>query len=242
MSSLSEKELRRQQEAELWQEWRKGRALPVRHALVEHHLGWVRLIVREVQAEFRAPHAEWSDYLHYGTVGLLEAIERFDPDYGVEFRTFARKRVRGAIFNGIGNFVAIAREHSTVDRNLRDRAQSLIEDSGHDPLQDLIGLSIGLAIGHLLENGIEHADGKQVDEPYAAMEQLELEGTIRTVIDGMTEREQSVIRLHYFQQISFTDIATLLNISKGRVSQLHRQGLNRIKQHFDDLRERDIIV
>lgn len=241
-AEVSERDVRRQREAELWQRWREGRDDAVRHALVELHLYWVRLIAREVQAEMRVTNAEWSDYLHYGTVGLLESIERFDPDYGVEFQTYARKRVRGAIFNGIGDFVSTSRSGGAEDLRLQERARSLLEEGSDDPLQEIIALSVGLAIGHLLDHEAESRDGGHGDSTYAAVERSDMEAIVAAAIEELPERERSVMRLHYFQQISFTDVAALLGVTKGRVSQLHSQAVKRIKGRFDELRERDVTV
>jgi RNA polymerase sigma factor for flagellar operon FliA len=115
-----------------------------------------------------------------------------------------------------------------------DRAHSLADklDVSDDPLQALAELVAGLALGLMLEgtNLIEPADG--VDRrpgPYDTLALRELLAMLAREVGRLPEREAVVIRQHYANGVSFTQIAQLLAISKGRVSQLHASALAKLR-------------
>lgn len=221
-------------EALLWSAWRNKRCAATRHALVDHYAGWTRVVARDVFVRVRVQGAEWTDYVHYATIGLLECLDRFDPDKGVHFQTYARHRLRGAILNNIGRF-AERSSHGNGGR-YAERTESLDaggSESG-DTLRDLIDVSVGLAIGYLLELGTVPSSSQPENDAYRQLESEHLEANLAMLVDKLPDKERAVVTGHYYQQMSFVEVAAMLELTKGRISQLHRQAMNRIRLWLEE--------
>lgn len=212
----------------LWHRWVVGREMPARQALLQAHLSWARLVAKDVYLKVRLHEAEWADYVQNATVGLLEAIDRFQPNRGVDFRTYARHRVRGAVFNGLRHLAATPqaeRPHASAG----DRSASLAaEDS--DPFDAFVSWTIGIGIGQLLESA-SLADDQQASAPgpYANAVRDQLKDALQRAMDNLPEREWLILTMHYFQHVPFVDIAAQMQLTKGRISQLHRQAMERLR-------------
>lgn len=216
----------------LWTRWRVHGEVEARQALFEEHLPWVRMVARDVFLRVRLRTVEWADYVHLASVGLLESIDRYQPERGVPFTAFARLRVRGAVFNGLHEF----REHSGAprrDERYAERTADLADESGDGELDDVIAATIGLAFGYLLEQQSLSGDDAQACAGYRSVEAEDIEKLLKRAVETLPERERFIVRAHYFQQLSFTEIAGVLKVTKGRVSQLHSQALRRIKQDYE---------
>lgn len=213
-------------EAALWREWRQTADATSRGRLIEFYDGWVQKVAQDVFLQIPVQGAEWADYVHYGNIGLMESIDRFDPTRGAQFQTFARHRVRGAILNNIGRFA----ERTGRSTRYFERLDSIEETESDDALADIVDATVGLAIGYLLELGtLPSGNTENRNTTYDNVEAGEEQASLVGKIGELPEREQQVIRYHYFQQISFTEIADMLGVTRGRVSQLHRQAIERIR-------------
>lgn len=223
-------------ESQLWEHWVGERDRTSRDALILLHAPWARLVARDVFLRVRSRNTEWGEFAQNATVGLIEAVDRYDPVRGVEFRTFARHRVRGAVFNGLRQLwdrgVANTRD------SILERSASLDEADG-DPLECFVSWTVGVGIGHLLDvTSLPGADGYPRG-PYATLEHDQRCELLRELVRLLPDREAMIITLHYFQHIPFVDIAGLLNLTKGRISQLHKQAIKRLREclreYADDL-------
>jgi RNA polymerase sigma factor FliA len=158
-------------------------------------------------------------------------MDRFDPDRGIKFETYARYRVRGAVFNGLRtlreNLAQGSRANDTTSA-LLDRVESLDEHAASDPLEAFVATTVGLGLGFLLEAKSFPGREEQPDA-YAELEREELGAAVVEGVEQLSEREQAIVTLHYFHHIPFVDIAAQLGITKGRVSQLHKRALERLR-------------
>jgi len=168
---------------------------------------------------------EWGEFVQNATLGLIEAADHYDPARGVEFRTFARHRVRGAVFDGLRE---IWDQHLVSPTREADRSESLDSEQS-DPLESFVSWTVGLGIGHLLDSAASLDLAGPSRTPYAELEQNQIQILLRQAVDLLPERERLIVTMHYFQHIAFTEIASYLGVTKGRVSQLHRQGIGRLR-------------
>ncbi len=223
-------------ESQLWERWVGERDKASRDALILLHAPWARLVARDVFIRVRSRNTEWREFTQNATLGLIEAVDRYDPARGVEFRTFARHRVRGAVFNGLRQLwdQGIAAAH---DSGL-GRSESLNEDDS-DPLESFVSWTVGIGIGHLLDVASLPEIDVYSRGPYATLERDQRCELLRQLVRLLPERESMILTLHYFQHLPFTEIAKLLNVTKGRVSQLHKQSIERLRgclrEYADDL-------
>lgn len=215
----------------LWARWVDQRNPVDREALVERYTAFTRMLAAKCYSGRISHELEFGDYLQFAMVGLLESIDRFNPELGAKFETFASQRINGAILNGVESLSEVQRQASVRHRVVKERAASLAEKTLAEPvsaLERLAEVAIGLALGFALEDsGIYEADGQRAlpDNAYSRIEMRQLSQRIAECVDSLPEQQRAVVRRHYFQQMSFAEIAEAFQLTKGRVSQIHSAAL-----------------
>lgn len=215
----------------LWRDWHQERSTAARDALIIHYSPWARVVARDVYMRVYLMHEAWHDCVQNALLGLMEAIERFDPTRGAPFRSYARIRVRGAVFDGLrvlrNIHLGLGYDAAQQVAAAKERVESL-SDGGSDPLEDFIATTVGLGLGFLLDT--QSMPGRmQPADAYAELEKAELSAAVSESLDQLTERERAVVVMHYYHQLPFVDIAERLSVTKGRISQLHKSALERLR-------------
>jgi RNA polymerase sigma factor for flagellar operon FliA len=229
-------------EAELWRQFRQARGEGVRGRLVSRYLEFARMLAARMYARRTYLELEFADYLQYARVGLLEAIDRYEEGHGAKFETFAAHRINGAILNGIASYSEVQEQVAARRRILSERLAGLHTDA---PKRDdpaalfayLAELAVGLAVGFALEGtGMVSDDSGSgyVDQAYAGLELRQLRMRLKEMLAGLNERQRMVLSWHYLLQRPFDEIATELGVTKGRVSQLHKQALGELRERWRD--------
>lgn len=207
-----------------------------RAALVDAYTPLVRRLAARCYSRRIGGELEFADLVQLGMVGLLEAIDRYAPARGVRFETFATYRVEGAILNGLPAYSELQRQLEFRRRLARERVESLQAAVGDQPraasaLERLADLAVGLALGFALEDSgmFQAEEGSQPDNAYARLELAQLRQRLAELVLQLPAAEQRVIQRHYFQQVPFDEIAAGVGLTKGRISQLHHAGLQRLR-------------
>jgi len=221
-----------------WRAFAVHRDTERRNRLVEAHLPLARTIAATMYAARAGIVAEFGDYLQFATLGLIEAVDRFDPGRGVAFAGFASVRIRGAVLNSLE---ALSEQYQQVNLRKRLRQERLdslrtMRPSPHarDRFAALADVTVALALSHLLEDSGMIA-GRSEDasayrqEFYASVFDRQMRDGLLRLVQALPEQERRVVRYHYYQNIAFTEIAALLGVTKGRVSQIHRQALELLR-------------
>lgn len=230
-------ELRSADDAEqhLWTAYRDG-AADAHARLLEQYLPLARRVAASLYARRAVDDIEFGDYLHLAYTGLLEAMQRYRYTPLTQFATFATYRIRGAVLNGVPRMTEVGDQIATLRRLQRERARSLRDDGTAVPthLAGLLELVVNLALTvQLDELGEDDAAHGSADDPYASCEYDDLQQRLRQVVERLPERERTVVYYHYFHQMQFEQIADVIGLSKSRVSRLHKEIIERIR---DDLR------
>lgn len=223
-------------EDQLWARWRELADAEAREALINHYAPYARMLAAKIYSRRISNEFEFNDYLQYATIGLIESVDRFDPQRGVKFMTYATLRVEGEILSGLERLSEQQQQLGLKRRLKRERLQDAIDnppsqDDPEDVLRFLADVGIGLALGFILEGEglIQTEEAALPDLGYQQLELKQLRARLLHYVRQLTEREQEVVRMHYLHEISFEEISRMLGISKGRVSQLHKQALNRLR-------------
>jgi RNA polymerase sigma factor for flagellar operon FliA len=225
-------------EAALWRRFRFEREWPCRAALFDRYRPLARAIAGRQMRRRASYSAEAGDLEHFAYQGLLEAIDRFDPLKGVPFSAFARRRVLGAIVDGRGRLSEVAARIGFRHRLEQERARALgAAASKRDDAFVMLGdLATALAVGLMIEAGGDSLE--PVDPGPSAYDSLawrETQAVLASAIDALPEREALIVRQHYLHGVSLTQVAALLGLSKGRVSQLHYAALARLRKKVGGL-------
>lgn len=244
-------------EAEWWRRWRSQGDAAARAALIELYLPYARMLAAiSFQSRYH-DEVEFGDYLQLASIGLMEAVDRYDPAHGAQFRTYSSSRIRGAILSGLDRLTEKGQQIALRKRLAKERLQAAEEDAARtaapagaeavDPsasrspqelLAYLAEVGIGLAIGVMLEGsgmiGSEASQDVAHDASpevlyFRKQERLHWQTLLRDLVQRLPEQERCVIRCHYEQEIPFDEIACMLELSRSRISQLHRQGVARLR-------------
>ena len=189
-----------------------------------------------------------------GTVGLLQAIDRYDPNQGVRFETYAFQRIRGAIIDAIRSLSTLSRRRAKRVRLLEETDAALAQRLGRAPTQqelatelkiDLaelsrIRLDSTLVIVSLSQPNARREDGREIPsfgdmleltdtrsgDPLTETEEV---GRLSEAIETLSERERLVLNLYYHDDLMLTEIGHMLELSVGRVSQIHVGALRKLR-------------
>lgn len=209
-------------EKTLWLTWQAEHDPQARLALFEFYAGWSRILAGHYCVRYPHPLAEYTDYLSLSSLGLLQAIDGFEPTRGVRFKTYAEPFIKGAVLKGLSCYIK-DRQHTT-----RERISSVVqEEPGEDDFSAIVNLTVGLALGYFLELGI--LDVEHDNNPASLYERQSGAETLAYLVEQLTANERQVIIGHYYQQLSFVQISELMGVSKSRVSQLHGLGLKKLR-------------
>jgi RNA polymerase sigma factor for flagellar operon FliA len=221
--------------AQLWMQYMAGRDGTMRDRLVERYLPHAKSLAAMLYRARGDNSVSFDDYLQYARLGLLEAVDRFDPRREASFETFSSYRIRGAVLNGLGDESELAAQRAYWRNRVQERMDSLRSNAFTGDVDfdfdELVQTTVGLALGELLErNAHEPADESVEANPYAATELAQLRQVIQGFVEKLPLRERDLIRRHYYEHREFQAIAEEFALTKGRVSQLHAQALARIRK------------
>lgn len=220
-------------EQALWQAFRHGGSAAAREKLFSLHFDFAKNIARRHWLDRRSGDIEFQELSQLAATGLLEALDRFDPELGTPFPAFASRRISGCIIDGIGKMSEVREQISFRNRIRAERARSLAPVDGEalaadEALRALTELAVGLALGFMLDDaGVYVPDGER-DRRASAYESLAWKETIERLLTEMSRlppRERLIIRHHYVSGLTFDQIGAVLGVTKGRVSQLHQASL-----------------
>ncbi|HEF5875104.1 TPA: sigma-70 family RNA polymerase sigma factor [Burkholderia cenocepacia] len=243
-------------ETELWRKWAAERSPNAREAVFAHYLPYARAIAARLYAGRHRDDVEFRDFVQLACIGLLESIDRFDPARGVTFETFCTTRVRGEILTGVEKLTDGQEQISFSRRVRRERVASLQADGdraarqGRDALQALGTLAAGLAIGFMLDGTgliVPPADGVPSDDPalpgaaYHGIAWRQTKTRLAAAVLHLPERTRKIIQYHYFHGLAFEQIADILGVSKGRISQLHRAALTELRERLGEAEHMHLI-
>jgi RNA polymerase sigma factor for flagellar operon FliA len=227
----------------LWAEFMRSRDARARNELIERYMPLARYTAARLFRMRADESVGFDDYLQYARLGLLEAVDRYDPAREASFETFSTYRIRGAILNGLGKESELAAQRSYWRTRTQERMDSLrpgaLQGSESD-LEGFVHLTVGMALGFLLDDSEEVPDESERSNPYAATAVAQLRRVVRLAVDRLPPRERDLICRHYFGELEFQAVASDLGITKGRVSQLHSQALLRIREFLGAELEVDV--
>lgn len=245
----------------IWKKWQEEREQQAGNYLVSKYLPLVDYVVHRFAISL--PHTVQKDDLRsFGYNGLLDAIDKFDIERGLQFETYASWRIKGAIIDGL-------RQIDWVPRSVRDKAKKIEEaytileqeklrSISDQEISDYLGMSeeevnqvlvdASLSTIISIDEPIYDEEDNQTgrynliknnlsESPEQYMHEQYIKETLAEVISRLPEKEKVVVSLFYFDEMSLTEIAEILSLSTSRISQLHSKAILRLKaainKHLD---------
>jgi RNA polymerase sigma factor FliA len=224
-----------------------------RTALIKAHLTLVDIIAGRMVTQVPS-FMNRDDMRSAGMMGLIDAANKFKPEKNILFKTFAEYRIRGAILDEMRKldwFSRSLREKQTsINRCMAELERELGRYPDEREMAERMGLSLSKyqkmlgQVSHLgcvsLNETLDHSDTgrsfqdalvdkRKSSSPVAILENHELSKSIASILEQLSEKERIVISLYYYEELTQKEIAVVLDVSEGRVSQLHSQALIKLK-------------
>ena len=222
-----------------------------RDALINETLPLIKHIAHRVATRLPS-NIEMRDLINAGVLGLIDAIEKFEPERNVKFKTYAEVRIRGAILDSLRDLDWAPRSLRKKSKNLEkiysDLSQKLGRPATDEEVSEAMGEDIesfhalvdqlhGLTIGSFenlndsddSENYINYYPDDGSNDPYTKFESNELTLLLAEAIEELPEKERLVLSLYYYEEFTMREIGALLGVNESRVSQLHTKATLRLR-------------
>ena len=249
-------------EDELCNEYKETRSPDLRDKIIRQYMPLVKYVAGKVSVGMPSS-VEFDDLVGFGQFGLLDAIEKYDPDKNVKFKTYAVTRIRGAIFDELRQLDWVPRSVRQKSREIEDtigdlearlgRSASDAEIAGklgvseeeyQQTVMKLSGTSV-LSLNDVWYSGNDNdhmSIGDSIESPSSLnpdviVEREEIRKIIIQAINELPEKEKMVIVLYYHEDLTFKEIGQVLEVSESRISQLHTKANLRLRAKLTNLRK-----
>jgi RNA polymerase sigma factor for flagellar operon FliA len=234
----------------LWGEYVRSREPRLKDEIVKRFLPLVRYVASRMSVRFQAG-LDFEDILSFGVLGLLDAVDRFEPERGFCFQTFAVPRIRGAILDELRRFDWISRSGreklQKFERTLEEIAKTNgrtddkslmtamnMDEQSYKDLLEIASRSYIVSLDDVLalEDGDMQREDTIEDESAGALDLMEQNEEIDTVVDALKklpERERTLLSLYYYEGLTLKEIGLVLGVTESRVSQLHGRALSLLR-------------
>jgi RNA polymerase sigma factor for flagellar operon FliA len=224
-----------------------------RERLILQHLPQVRLIARRIQ-ERLPENISLEDLVSTGVLGLISAIDNFDPRFNVKLKTYAEYKIRGAIFDSLRGLDWAPRQKRRKAKQIETAVNQAEQRLKRSPTEEEIAFELGVTLDEyhewLVETrglniaSLEYASGEgsgdllryiadgQDNSPSSLLERAELERLLAAGIDGIPEIERTVLSLYFREELTLREIAQVVNLHESRISQLKSQAILRLRSHL----------
>lgn len=255
------KSMQGKSEAELWKLYQKNRDPKIRDFFVKQYAPLVKYVAGKV-AIGMPNNVEFDDLVGFGVFGLFDAIEKFNPDKHVKFKTYAVTRIRGSIFDELRSIDWVPRSIRQKSKELEETVRLLESQLGRAALDEEIaeamhmdveefhklilkisGTSI-LSINDVWNVGDEN-DKISIEDsiespnslnPDTIVEKEEIKKLIIAAINQLPEKEKKVLVLYYYEDLTLKEIGEVLGVTESRISQLHTKAIMRLRSKLSNVK------
>jgi len=238
------------QRKKLWMDYSRTKSTEAREQLILEYAPLVKLVAGRLSM-YLGYNVEYEDLCSYGIFGLIDAIDKFDSLKEVKFETYASLRIRGSILDQIRKMDWIPRTIRQRQRQIDTIMKEIEAKTGRPATDEEIAKGLGISneeyvemqsqmkvtqvvsLNEFMESGAE-VPGEQTTQyrfetPEEAMSKAELKQKLMETLKLLTEKEQKVVLLYYYEELTLKEIANVLEVSESRVSQLHTKALQKMK-------------
>ncbi len=231
----------------LWMNYNNTKDKYTKGQLIEKYVPLIKHIVNRMNINL-PPYLEYEDLISYGVFGLMQAIERYDTKKGIKFETYAYTRIKGSIIDELRKTDMIPQDIRKKVKMIQNAFSEMEQLLGHsvndDDISNYLGITkkdlykiykeISAAYGVLsFDELIEYEDAGQASrQPDIQAEKEEVKEILGNAINQLPPQEKLVITLYYYEGLNFKEIAEVLELSQGRISQIHTKAILRLRGHL----------
>lgn len=216
--------------------------------IVRNYAPRIRYIALRVKSRMPA-HVDLGDLISAGTLGLLDALGKYRSDVGCRFETYADSRIRGAMLDELRRLDWMPRKLRAKMRLVEDAMGDIEVQNGRCATEEELQIATGLSIQDVRDSlvalhsslclSLEMLPEQSVEDlpalagqPQFEIVKRDLVSKLMGVVETLTAREKLILSLYYVEECSMREVARILNVSEGRVSQLHTDLLHKLKCRF----------
>jgi len=196
----------------IWTNFKKRPTANLKKQIIMNYTNLVHYVIR--RSKFKSVNIiDEKDYFQFGIEGLSEAIDRFNPDYGTKFETYAIQRIKGKIIDEIRK-IQIKPIFGTSEENYvyysNVSLNSSFDEDGGYMLYETLPIN--------------------ADTPEESLNKSEIKRLLMNAIKDLDEREKLVLTLYYYEDLDYKEIAEVLDVTVSRISQLHSGIISKLRE------------
>lgn len=239
---------------QLWINFKEHNSKDAKDELIIQYVALVKIIAGRLFSSYNA-HVEFDDLLGYGIIGLIDAIEKFDYKKQIKFETYANIRIRGAIIDQIRHMDWIPRSTRQKYKRVEEAIAKVQRLYGSEMTDEHIAAELNITleeyaklIGEVttysvvsLEEKLEDnsnfdiATGDSNYQPEENYTNREVKRILAQTIENLPEKEKKVMQLYYYSELTYKEIAVILQITESRVSQIHTKAVSKLRISLNEL-------
>jgi RNA polymerase sigma factor for flagellar operon FliA len=218
-------------------------------SIVRHYAPKIRILALRMKNKL-PQSVELGELISAGSVGLLDALGKFRPELGIKFDTYSENRIKGAMLDELRRMDWFSRGMRQKVKMLDEAMRQIEHETGATPNEQQLAAKTGLSqkevqtglealqnqmcvsLDTFQENFVGSRESLSENEPYSSTAFQEMVDKIAGLIEELTPREKLVISLYYGEELNMKETAQVMDITEGRVSQLHSQALAKLRDSF----------
>ncbi|MFO0972776.1 MAG: sigma-70 family RNA polymerase sigma factor [Phycisphaerae bacterium] len=239
-----------------WKEYLKSHAVEIRNRLVDHYRPLVHMMAARLAQKLPA-QVSYDEICSAGYDGLIEAVEAYDPRRKAKFETFCQQRIHGAVMDWLRALDGQSRTVRSFEKRRMSVRERLDTDLGRPPTEAELAVGMGIPADRFAElsrlsrlgrevhlsavqgeddgrnrstGGWDFRDLRAIDPEQRVSRKLLTEYITR----GLNKEERLVLVLYYYEGLTMAEIGMVLNLSESRVSQIHKDVIDRLRRRFND--------
>jgi RNA polymerase sigma factor for flagellar operon FliA len=245
----------------LWSDFKRTGEQTLRNQLIIYYSPFVKYVASRVLAGLPR-HFDEEDLVSYGIIGLIDAIERFEPERNLRFETYAIPRIKGAIIDELRSIDWVPRSVRTKARAVEQAFTHLEATLHRTPNETEVAAELEMTVGefHKAMRKISTVGMMALDEvlrggdrserstlgetlpdgssgPVDTFEAKESKEALLRAVDGMPDRERTVLTMYYYDGLTLTEIGDVLGVTESRVCQIHTKALRQLRSKLADRSE-----
>ncbi len=240
----------------LLDEYTKNKTPELREKLIIEFAPLVKLVAGRLSM-YLGYNVEYEDLCSYGIFGLIDAIDKFDSMKEVKFETYASLRIRGSILDQIRKMDWIPRTIRQKQKQIDSVMKQIEQEKGRQATDLEIAEGLGItedefydwqsqmkitglvSLDEFMESGSDVPQGyggttAHFDSPEENIEKQELYKMLAEALKLLTEKEQQIVTMYYYQEMTLKEIANVLEVSESRISQLHTRAIGKMRTKLGD--------
>lgn len=245
--------------SKLWDAYVKTKDTAVKNQLIMHYVYIVNSIVYRMMPMHSA-HSESEDLIGYGVLGLIDAIDKYDPNRNIKFESYASKRVRGEILDSMRRQDWAPASLRAKIKMVSNAYESMEMETPGNVTDEAVAKRLGMEVGQVqktrekaymfnvlhFETLVETKSSEtfaiaetigddEEKQPENQLEKRETRDIIASIVQDLPENERHVIELYYYEELMLKEISKILGLSESRISQIHSKVLGKMRSQLEKI-------